>query len=91
MSDETEQTLMKPEDVDTRKLYRDCMRLSYHIAAQSAKGNAMRSMIRQSFKSNMHVEDTSEINKLKMHAILGIQNYVIHESTRKAIARRGKK
>ena len=49
----------------------------------------MRTMIRQSFKSNMAVEDQVEINQLKMRAILGIQNYVIHESTAKAIARKG--
>lgn len=50
----------------------------------------MRTMIRASFKANVGVEDEVEINKLKMRAILGIQNYVIHESTRKAMARRGK-
>jgi len=51
----------------------------------------MREMIRQSFKANVGVEEQTDINELKMRAILGIQNYVIHESTRKAIARRGKK
>lgn len=60
------------------------------LSAQSAKGDAMRTMIRASFKANVGVEDEVEINKLKMRAILGIQNYVIHESTRKAMARRRK-
>ena len=32
----------KPTDIPTLKLYRDCMRLTYHIAAASAKGDAMR-------------------------------------------------
>lgn len=60
------------------------------LRLQSAKGDAMRTMIRSSFKANVGVKDEVEINKLKMRAILGIQNYVIHESTRKAMARRGK-
>lgn len=42
----------------------------------------MRQMVRTSFKAQMHVEDDEQIRKLKMQAIQGIQNYVIHESTR---------
>lgn len=34
MADDSDQAMMRPEDIDTRKLYRDCLRLSYHIAAQ---------------------------------------------------------
>ena len=33
-------------EISTTKLYRDCMRLTYHIAAHSAKGEAMRQMVR---------------------------------------------
>eukprot|EP00965_Chrysotila_dentata_P243805 6205619-Pleurochrysis_carterae.AAC.3 len=51
-------------------------------SSQSAKGEAMRQMVRSSFKANLLMTDTAEISKLKMRAILGIQNYVIHESTR---------
>ena len=50
--------------------------------AQSAKGEAMRAMIRSSFKANMHVTDPAQIAQLKMRAAVGIQNYVIHDSTR---------
>ena len=32
----------------------------------------------------------TKINQLKMRAISGIQNYVIHENTRKALSKRGK-
>ena len=73
------------DDIPTLKLYRDCMKLTYHIAAQSAKGNAMRSMIRAQFRAQMHVDDPKEISRLKMLAMVGLQNYVIHEQTSKAV------
>ena len=41
----------------------------------------MRSMIRASFKAQVAVEDPAEIARLKMLAIVGLQNYVIHEQT----------
>ena len=105
----------KPTDISTLKLYRDCMRLTYHIAAQasaldieppssvfhhsrsmhacnfatqSAKGEQMRQMIRSSFKAQMAVTDTEEIGRLKMLAIVGLQNYVIHEQTGRAVEKR---
>ena len=74
-----------PDDIPTLKLYRDCIKLTYHIAAASAKGDAMRAMIRSSFKAQAHVEDPKEIARLKMLAIVGLQNYVIHEQTGKAL------
>ena len=78
----------KPTDIPTLKLYRDCMRLTYHIAAASAKGDAMRQMIRSQFRAQIHVEDPKEIDRLKMLAIIGLQNYVIHEQTTKAVDKR---
>ena len=36
----------------------------------------------------MHVEDPKEISRLKMLAVVGLQNYVIHESTKKAVAKK---
>ena len=78
------------DDISTLKLYRDCMRLTYHIAAQSAKGEAMRMMIRGQFKAQMHVTEPQEIARLKMLAIVGLQNYVIHEQTGKAIDQKTK-
>ena len=76
------------DEINVRKLYRDCMKLTYHIAAQSAKGDAMRAMVRSSFKKQMHVTDAAEIARLKMIAVNGLQNYVIHESTTKAVAKK---
>ena len=79
------------DEISTLKLYRDCMRLTYHIAAQSAKGDAMRTMIRQSFRAQMAVTDPKEISRLKMQAVLGLQNYVIHEQTEKALDKKKRK
>ena len=76
------------DEISTLKLYRDCLKLTYHIAAGSAKGDAMRSMIRSQFKANMLVEDEKEIARLKMLAVVGLQNYVIHEQTGKALEKR---
>jgi hypothetical protein len=73
------------DDIPTLKLYRDCMRLTYHIAAHSAKGEAMRSMIRGQFRAQMDVTEPEEIARLKMLAVVGLQNYVIHEQTGKAL------
>ena len=45
---------------------------------------------RRALRSQMHVTDPTEISKLKMLAIVGIQNYVIHEQTGTAVeSRRG--
>ena len=38
----------------------------------------------------MHVEDPKEISRLKMLAVVGLQNYVIHEQTGKAVESRRK-
>ena len=73
------------DEIPTLKLYRDCMKLTYHIAARSAKGDAMRAMIRASFRAQLHVTDEAEIKRLKMLAVVGLQNYVIHEQTGKAV------
>ena len=76
------------DEISTLKLYRDCLKLTYHIAAGSAKGEAMRSMVRQQFRSQMGVTDEKEIARLKMLAVVGLQNYVIHEQTGKALEKR---
>mmetsp|Transcript_11944 Transcript_11944/g.24261 ORF Transcript_11944/g.24261 Transcript_11944/m.24261 type:complete len:116 (-) Transcript_11944:236-583(-) len=75
-------------EITVRKLYRDCLKLTYHIAANSAKGDGMRQMVRASFRAQMHVTDETEIARLKLLAVKGLQNYVIMESTSKAVARR---
>ena len=79
------------EEIPTLKLYRDCLKLTYHIAARSSKGDAMRAMIRQSFRAQLHVTDPKEISRLKMLAVVGLQNYVIHEQTGKAVDKKRRK
>lgn len=73
------------------KLYRDCMRLTHHIAAASAKGEAMRMMVRSQFRANVGVTDAQEIQRLKMLGVVGLQNYVIHVQTGKALDKRGER
>ena len=41
----------------------------------------MRAMIRSNFKAQVHVTDPQEISRLKMQAIVGLQNYVVFEQT----------
>ena len=41
----------------------------------------MRTMIRSSLKAQAAVKDTQEISRLKMLAIVGVQNYVVYEQT----------
>ena len=75
-------------EISVLKLYRDCLKLTYHIAAGSAKGDGMRQMVRLSFRAQMHVTDEAEVARLKLLAVKGLQNYVIMESTNKEVARR---
>ena len=61
-----------------------CARLTETLAVlllQSSKGEAMRSMIRSSFKAQRDVTDPQEIARLKSLAIVGVQNYVVFEQT----------
>ena len=51
----------------------------------------MRAMIRQSFRAQLRVTEPTEIARLKMLAVVGLQNYVIHEQTSKVTAKRGGK
>lgn len=78
------------DEIPTLKLYRDCMKLTFHIGGSSAKGEGMRAMIRTSFRAQLHVTDKKEISRLKMLAIVGLQNYVIHEQTSKALEKKRK-
>jgi hypothetical protein len=48
-------------------------------------------MVRSSFRAQMHVTDPAEIQRLKMLGVVGLQNYVIHEQTGKAISKRSKR
>jgi hypothetical protein len=62
----------------TLRLFRDVMRLTYHIAARSAKGDAMRAIARTEFRKHTAVEDEAKIVDLKDTAIRAISNYVVY-------------
>ncbi|KAJ1617818.1 hypothetical protein T492DRAFT_1097195, partial [Pavlovales sp. CCMP2436] len=62
----------------TLRLFRDVMRLTFHIAARSAKGDAMRTIARTEFRKHAGVEDEAKIVELKDTAIRAISNYVVY-------------
>eukprot|EP00941_MAST-03F_sp_MAST-3F-sp1_P001787 g1787.t1 len=63
-----------------RKLYRDCLRLCFHIGGNSAKGQALKTTIRQEFRKNMNETDPTKIENLKLAAIRGLSNYLTLEA-----------
>mmetsp|Transcript_10652 Transcript_10652/g.15945 ORF Transcript_10652/g.15945 Transcript_10652/m.15945 type:complete len:107 (+) Transcript_10652:59-379(+) len=67
----------------TLQLYRDCLRLANHIGGQGAKGKAMRGMIALEFRKHLNEKDKVKIDDLKMHAVRGLSNYMVHESSGK--------
>ena len=62
------------------KLYRDCLRLCFHIGGRSAKGDALRSTVRGEFRKNMGETDPVKIENLKLAAVRGLSNYLTLES-----------
>jgi len=64
----------------TVQLYRDCLRVVDHMAANSPKGFAMRTLIRGEFRKNAKEEDEEKIEALKMNAARGLANYLLYES-----------
>ena len=60
----------------------DCLKLTCPRRRRPHEGDAMRSMIRSQFKANMLVEDEKEIARLKMLAVVGLQNS-LYEQTRR--------
>jgi hypothetical protein len=62
----------------TLQLYRDVMRLTYHIAARSAKGEAMRTIARTEFRKHAKETDPTRIVELKDAGIRAISNYVVY-------------
>jgi hypothetical protein len=65
------------------QLYRDCLRLVQHIAGKSKKGDSIRKIVRQEFKKNSGLTDHTQIEHLKSHAVRGLANYLMIESTAK--------
>lgn len=62
----------------TLRLYKDVMRLTYHVAAKSAKGDAMRAIARSEFRKHIGEADVAKIVELKDAAIRAISNYVVY-------------
>lgn len=54
------------------------MRLTYHIAARSAKGDAMRAIARAEFRKNAGEKDPAKIVEQKEAAMRAISNYVVY-------------
>lgn len=67
----------------TPQLYRDCLRLTQHIAGKSKKGSNIKGIIRNEFRKNMKVTDPVLIENLKSNAIRGLANYLMMESSNK--------
>lgn len=59
-----------------KKLYRDCLRVCFHIGGNSAKGQALRTTVRGEFRKNMGETDPLKITELKMAAVRGLSNYL---------------
>ena len=65
------------------QLYRDCLRLATRIGGRSAKGIAMRSMIKTEFAKNKEETDEVKIAEQKNAAIRALSNYLIYQSSAK--------
>jgi len=67
----------------SKDLYRDCLRLSKHIAGNSKKGEQIKKIIASEFRKNAKVVDEDEIISLKANAMRGLSNYLMMEASRK--------
>jgi hypothetical protein len=65
------------------QLYRDCYRLIKHIAGKSKKAANMQRVVYGEFQKNAAEMDPARIEALKSHAIRGLANYLMMESTAK--------
>jgi hypothetical protein len=64
-------------------LFRDCLRLTKHIAGKSAKADNIRRIVKGEFKKNNAIKDEATVNALKSNAIRGLANYLMMESADK--------
>mmetsp|Transcript_7330 Transcript_7330/g.10823 ORF Transcript_7330/g.10823 Transcript_7330/m.10823 type:complete len:120 (-) Transcript_7330:319-678(-) len=63
------------------QLFRDCLRLVKHIApGESAKGVALRAMVKTEFRKNKDEEDEGKIEVQKSAAVRALANYMLYES-----------
>ena len=66
----------------TVQLYRDCLRLATRLGGRSAKGIALRSMVKTEFVKNKDEKDEQQIIEQKNAAMRALTNYLLHMSSK---------
>ena len=67
----------------TLQLFRDCLRTAHHIGGDSAKGRALKQVVKEGFRKHIGVTDAAEISKLKADAVRALSNYLVMKSLNK--------
>ena len=67
----------------TLQLFRDCLRTAHHIGGDSAKGRALKQVVKDGFRKHASVTDSEEIAKLKADAVRALSNYLVMKSLNK--------
>ncbi len=67
----------------SQQLYRDCLRLATRLGGRSAKGIALRTMVKAEFVKNKSETDELKIIEQKNAAMRALSNYLIHQSSTK--------
>ena len=67
----------------TLQLFRDCLRTAHHIGGDSAKGRALKQVVKEGFRKHAGVTDAAEISKLKADAVRALSNYLVMKSLNK--------
>ena len=62
------------------QLYRDCLRLAKRVGGRSAKGTAIRAMVRAEFQKNRDERDPDVVADQKASAMRALSNYLLHAS-----------
>ena len=68
----------------TLQLFRDCLRTAHHIGGDSAKGRALKQVVKDGFRKHIGVTDAAEIEKLKADAVRALSNYLVMKSLNKS-------
>ena len=68
----------------TLQLFRDCLRTAHHIGGDSAKGRALKQVVKEGFRKHIGVTDAAEISKLKADAVRALSNYLVMKSLNKS-------
>ena len=67
----------------TLQLFRDCLRPAHHVGGDSAKGRALKQVVKDGFRKHASVTDSEEIAKLKADAVRALSNYLVMKSLNK--------